>query len=408
MRSNYLLTRISSKTLRLLYASGGSSDLVSAHKHWENKTDSGLQMSFTFSGQVAQFCSDNGFHCIMLSNNMHRERYVSGLFTIEHLPKLSSRGWRYHYGEILYALRLLGKARRFGANVAIVDSGVTHFFLLAIFRLFRIEVVPILHNALWPNGFPPRGVVARALLKLNGIFWHHLPHASLVVSPAIKRQIEEISPRHRGQIIEFRAQFDKAVFSAIPAPPSFEFNPFKVMFVGRADLSKGIVDLAEIAALVETKMPGRVRWVVCGDGPDLDALRQRTAALDIAPLVNILGHVAPVELMALYRDVHAIIVPTRSTFAEGLAMTAIEPVLAGRPVITSKVVPALELVHTACVEAKTDDCASYADAVVRLATDEELYCKLRTSIPSQLADFTDPRFGLSSALSRAFSQIQSY
>jgi len=395
------------KPLRVVYASGGAADLVTTHKHWEMTTDASLQVSRTFSGQIAQFCYDNSFHCLMLSTNIEKKKYKNGLFIIKHLPKRLSRGWRYHYGEFLYALRLLREARRFGANVAIVDSGVTHFFFLTIFRLFQIELVPILHNAMWPNGFPPRGLVAQTILKMNGFFWRHLPHATLVVSPTIRRQIREIAPRHRGEIIEFRAQFDAAVFAAIPAPPSFEPGPFTIMFVGRADSSKGVVDLAEIAARVEKKIPGRVRWIVCGDGPDLGELRRRVVACDVASHFNIMGQVRPKDLMALYHEVHAAIVPTRSSFAEGLAMTAIEPVLAGRPVITSSVVPALELVRSACVEAITDDCTSYADAIVRLATDENLYRKLRTSNPGQARDFTDIRLGLHSALSRAFDRIKS-
>lgn len=390
------------ETIRIIYASGGGADLVNAHKHWEAAGDSELQVSMTFSGQIAQFCADNEFHCLMLSTNSENQQYKNGLFTIRHLAKRSASGWRYHYGELLYALRLLIETRRFGANLALVDSGITHFFFLAVFWLFGVKLIPILHNAVWPNGFPPRGIVARVILRLNGLFWHYVPHATLVVSPAIKRQIEEIAPRHRGKIVEFRAQFDRAMFAAIRPPPDFELDPFTVLFVGRADFSKGIVDLADIAALVEKEIPGRVRWVVCGDGPDLGTLRQKISKYGITLLFDIKGQVKPKDLITLYREVHAVIVPTRSSFAEGLAMTAIESVLAGRPVITSSVVPAQELIRPACIEATTDDCASYADAVVHLATDEVLYRKLRNSTRDLTHEFTDVRHGLTKALNKAF------
>ena len=388
------------ETVRIIYASAGASDLVNAHKHWEAAGDSSLQVSKTFSGQIAQFCTDKRIHCLMLSTHCEGQQYQNGLFTIKHLPKRPAHGWRFHYEELSYALRLLVESRRFGASHALVDSGATHFFLLSLFRLFDIKLVPILHNAVWPNGFPPRGKVARAILRLNALFWRYVPYATLVVSPVIRRQIKEICLQHRGKISEFRAQFDKSVFDAIPPPPDFFSSPFTIMFVGRADHSKGIIDLADIAHLVERKIPGRVRWIVCGDGPDLHALRQKISKCGNSSLFEIKGHVKPIDLMTLYREVHAVIVPTRSSFAEGLAMTAIEAVLAGRPVITSSVVPALELIRSSCVEAITDNCESYATAVTQLATDESFYDSLRTSKSCLVDEFTDDMAGLRNALSQ--------
>lgn len=57
-------------------------------------------------------------------------------------------------------------------------------------------------------------------------------------------------------------------------------------------------------------------------------------------------------------------------------MSAIEPVLLGRPVITNPVVPALEILRDACLVAKPDDVLSYADAIVSLVESPELYGQL--------------------------------
>jgi glycosyltransferase involved in cell wall biosynthesis len=50
---------------------------------------------------------------------------------------------------------------------------------------------------------------------------------------------------------------------------------------------------------------------------------------------------------------HAMVVPTTSQFVEGLAMTAAESVLAGRPVVVSSVVPAWEVLGRAAIKAET-------------------------------------------------------
>ena len=48
-------------------------------------------------------------------------------------------------------------------------------------------------------------------------------------------------------------------------------------------------------------------------------------------------------------------------------MTAAEAILVGRPVITNSVVPALEVLRPACVEARTNDVDSYVAAILKLS-----------------------------------------
>jgi glycogen synthase len=54
-------------------------------------------------------------------------------------------------------------------------------------------------------------------------------------------------------------------------------------------------------------------------------------------------------------------------------MVCAESILAGRPVITSAVCPALQYVRAAAVEVQPDDVDGYYEALLRLANDQELY-----------------------------------
>ena len=75
------------------------------------------------------------------------------------------------------ALGLLRTALWFKADVALIDSGCTHYFVCGLFRLFGIRVIPILHNSLWPNGFPPRKLIPRMVNKLDSLLlW--APHTN--------------------------------------------------------------------------------------------------------------------------------------------------------------------------------------------------------------------------------------
>jgi glycogen synthase len=381
-----------------MYVNGGGADLIASHQLWASVGDDDMQVSKTFSSQIMEFCSENNHQCLMISFNKFVKNYESGLFKIQQITRKNYSGWRYHYNQFTIAFRLLFLALRHRSDVILFDSGVTHYFILAIFRFFSINIIIILHNSLWPVGFRPRGRVASILLKLNGLYWRFLRPTTLVVSPAIKRQVEEVSSCRLENVIEFRAQFNLARFASIPDPPSFQSAPFTVMFVGRATYDKGVLDLPKIAAYVENALPGRVRWIICGDGPELEVLRNRVINLGLANLFDIRGYAKPKQIIQLYAITHAVIVPTRSCFSEGLAMTAIEPILAHRPVITSGVVPALELVGQACIESITDDHTSYGEAIVRLVTDKTLYSTLCMSTHGLAKDFTNSKYGLKQAL----------
>ena len=100
------------------------------------------------------------------------------------------------------------------------------------------------------------------------------------------------------------------------------------------------------------------------------------------------------------------IVPTTSGFREGFAMTAVEGILAGRPLVTNSVVPALDDLRPAAVSALPDDVESHADAVLALADDRDLYRRLQAAAPALAAPFYDASYGLRSALNRAIAFVR--
>jgi glycosyltransferase involved in cell wall biosynthesis len=120
-------------------------------------------------------------------------------------------------------------------------------------------------------------------------------------------------------------------------------------------------------------------------------------------VVDIRGRVEPNILRQILLESHAAIVPTRSEFAEGMAMTAIEPVLLGRPVITSPVVPALEVLRDACLSAVTDDTSSYAAAIITLAFSRDLYDRLVSSCSTLREIFFDRDQSFEAALMKAIT-----
>jgi glycosyltransferase involved in cell wall biosynthesis len=235
---------------------------------------------------------------------------------------------------------------------------------------------------------------------LDSWFMRWVPKCILAVSPEAERQVDELAgPRHR-PVHQLRAQFQPDFFTGIPAP-DLAASPFQVMFIGRVNEHKGVLDIPDMAVRAERLAPGAVRWTICGRGPALDALRAKITALQLDEVVDARGWTSLDDLKKLYAKSHAWIVPTRSGFAEGLAMTAAEAILAGRPIVSNPIVPALELLAPAAMAARSNDADSHADAVLAIAGDRALYARLQASTRDLGAQFYDREQGLAAVLMRA-------
>lgn len=384
---------------RILFASGGNANLIDAHRHWAAGEHMPYETSLTFSGQVASFVREIGAEALMISANPDGRRFADDRFRIEHRPKRTGSGLRYYLAELRNALALARAGRRFRATLAIIDSGAVPFFMMPLFRLFGMRLVVVLHNTIWPHGFRPASRGGRLVEGLDAALFRWWADAAIAVSPEAERQVAELAPRrHRCPVVPVRAQFERGYFEAIPPAPDWGEPHFRIMFIGRVIRAKGVFDILEMARLVEARLPGRVRWTICGRGPDLAELEHQAAAL--GGVVEIKGWTSLDELQRVYARTHAAIVPTTSGFAEGLAMTAVEAILAGRPIVTNPVVPAHEVLAPAALLGRTNDPASHAEAVIAMASDRALYERLRDACPPLRAPFYDREQGLAAVLGR--------
>lgn len=394
---------------RIFYATSGPADLIAAHHHWKKGEPHPNVVSVTFSSQIQDACRKLGAQAYLVSSNARNAVEHDPPFTLEHRPNsgTGAAGLKYHVSMVRRGLDLLRTARRFNADLAILDSGCTHYFMFSLFWLFRIRVVTVLHNALWPKGHPPTRPIPRLVMTLNSVlFWRRLPEGAICMSPECERQIlsQFRKPPARRMTFVALAQFYRDRYENIPPPPAHSEIPFQIMFVGRVVIEKGVFDILEMARRIQDRMPGRVRWVLCGDGADLGRLRSAQREMGLESIVEIRGWTLPAAQAEIYARSHAAIVPSRSDCGEAMAMTAIEAVLAGRPVITNDVVPALELLKPACAEARTDDVESYVEQIIRLVTDESEYRKLCLACAELGEQFYNRENGLAAVLERVVTR----
>jgi glycosyltransferase involved in cell wall biosynthesis len=139
-----------------------------------------------------------------------------------------------------------------------------------------------------------------------------------------------------------------------------------------------------------------------GSGVEFEQLKQSIVNVGVEHVMQVEGSLpseaAAVETMGW---AHAMIVPTMNDFCEGLAMTAAECVLAGRPVVVSEVVPAWEVLGGAALKAEAGSVSSFADALKRLAFEPGCYEACQRATLAVRGQFYDRSRGLGNVLGRA-------
>lgn len=125
------------------------------------------------------------------------------------------------------------------------------------------------------------------------------------------------------------AYIDREVF----APAEVE-KDFTLGFVGRLVANKNLGYVTRIFAVVATQV-SRARFVIAGQGPELDALRRglnRCGILDRVSFVDWLD--SPADLADLYRRMQALVTPSLS---EGGPRVCLEAMACGTPVFATPV-----------------------------------------------------------------------
>lgn len=390
-----------------LFTALGPGDIVAAHRAQMSGQPFSRETSIVFSGQVLEYCREKRIEVLALSCNSRADSMSDGELRIENKPRWCEKcgGVRYHLSRIAYAFYLALRAWRFRADLAIIDSGSAHYFALAAFKLIWIPVVINFHNTLWPNGFEPTDGVGRFVLQLDGWFFRHIVAATTGVSTECGRQVRQLA-RRQVPFFEYRTQYRCDEFPSAPRGDGGR-NPFRVIYIGRIERNKGVFDIAAMAQHLRDRSQTPVLFDVCGQGSALEELKEFVTKNKIDDLVRIHGRVSRTELFQRFQRAHAVIVPTRSNFCEGLPAVCAEALLFGLPIVTSRLSNAIPMLSPAIAEAQPENIESYAGAILGLAADHAAYDRLCAACPELAAQFCDRSKSYPAALDRLIGHLLS-
>jgi len=356
--------------VRLAYLSGPV-DAGDVYVRWKAGRHTQL-FGTSYLMQFFELCSELGADALVITTLPTTfSRKKLGNIIVENRPPPQSRGLRYHLAMLLWMLRLAPTLLSFKPAAFVITAHQNYWFALSYAKLLGTELIPSAHCVLWrPFGSTP--LHWRLLLWLDGLFLQWCVRRAMAISTVVSDQLKRLAKSRNLEVAIITPTYARGHFDGI-APPDHERRPFRVVFNGRTEANKGIFDLVYVAGRANRERHGEFHFDVCGDGLCLETLRAMVAKEGLEHMTIVHGFCNSDKLGGLLSKSHAVIVPTRSDFEEGLAKSCVEAVLAHRPFVTSAVCPALVTLNAAAVEVPPDDADGYFEALILLADSATLY-----------------------------------
>ncbi|SCA64265.1 Uncharacterized protein SCG7086_DF_00030 [Chlamydiales bacterium SCGC AG-110-P3] len=300
-------------------------------------------------------------------------------------------------GQLINGLKIIYSTLRFKANVLIFASG-THPFILSVLPMFGVKVISVLHCNILLN---TRGKLStRFINKLNSLFFSYCCSGILSASNAVSEEVRRATNNRPPPIHDFLPIYRPDFLSECVSPPQI-VDRFNLLYIGRIERSKGVFDLIEIySQLADSGYD--INIAICGNGSGLDELRELIVRKGLGNRIQCYGHCDQQSIKKKFNNSHALIVPTRSDIGEGFAMTVIEGILAGLPVISSSACPANAYVSGGIVEVQADDIEGYTAAIVKLY-DPDFYQSKLDRIPALQGRFYDANNGFGAVLLKSMT-----
>lgn len=124
----------------------------------------------------------------------------------------------------------------------------------------------------------------------------------------------------------------------VPPRPAPSDGAWRLVQACRLIPKKGILTTLEALRSVVATWP-RLRYVLCGDGPQAEAIQDRVRELGLEANVELRGWLAPDELHAEYEKAHLFLHPSELTpeaDQEGIPNSMLEAMATGLPVVATR------------------------------------------------------------------------
>jgi len=390
------------KSKRDVIYCGGPGDIAGTMRNWISGKHDASEVSDTYSGQFFDQIKARGLSALVISSHAHKKLLHEGSFTVEHRPNPANgkSGLAYKRAYMSHWLDIIGTILRQHPRVVVI-ADLEHWWLLTIPALFGIKVITDLQCTFWPRGYRSSSLYQKILQSFNGMFWRHIPIATICISPECERQVKEMtSGRVSGSLLQARSSYQREHFEGIKRP-TWDADSFRLMFAGRVERTKGVFDLLDVMASLTGDGVKSVSLEICGGGTALSELKAEVSRRGLQNCIKVLGQLNSSEMRAAYERCHMVIVPTTADFPEGLNRVVVEGVLSGRPVVATEVCPVIDILPDSVITVTCGDIPAITKAITKAASDKKHYESTCKSCGAESEQFYDRKKSWGEALSRA-------
>jgi glycosyltransferase involved in cell wall biosynthesis len=188
---------------------------------------------------------------------------------------------------------------------------------------------------------------------------------------AISKETEAIFARHVRCPISYIPNAASKSFAA-KAPRSATSPARQILSVGTISAQKHYDLLVETVAELKSRLPAAEmpKFLIAGNGVDLEAMRARTRERDVADHVEFLGERSDIGGLMAASDLYL-----NTSRYEGMPVALLEAMASGLPIVATRVAGNTELVghQENGLLCPLDDAPALADAITWILSDTALY-----------------------------------
>ena len=286
-----------------------------------------------------------------------------------------------------------------------VFCGVDGPFALIVWftaRLVGSKFVLFAHNALaLPSTSFSYKISNKFLCKNSDVIVAHGPY---VKDEAI-RLGGDIS-----SVIEFNNGLDPehlTLINKLPDRKKYKGLNFTIIYVGRMEESKGVIDLYQAFKKLPASVNIRLKFI--GDGSSNEVLKNYIQNDDLADRIELLGLIPYTEVFSHINQASVMVTPSQSKFPEGFCKSAMESLYVGVPVVAPDYGPFPYLIKNEVngLLYEADNVDALCECLQKLILDEKLLANLEYGAEKSGFELMRPSTSFSRAVELVFQKIVS-
>lgn len=283
------------------------------------------------------------------------------------VQRLQPQGFDFHIGAVVYEEPLQGYFRDLGATVIEFSQEGDGPLRSRVREYITRHGVQLVHShsartaiiaglALGPGGRGQHIYTKHLLLspgdRRNGwVYWAldrlslYLPGHVVPVSKVMGERLKRMPGLRRSRIVPIQNGIDTERFfapgerDATRAELGLPTDAVVIGFAGRIELMKRLDLLLDAFARLRPQFPA-LRLLLVGRGSELDTLKAQAARLNISDGVTWAGFRTDIPRLLAAMDIYA-----QPSSNEGLSLSILEAMSAGKAIVTTDVGGAREIIH---------------------------------------------------------------